>query len=183
MIALVTGGSASGKSAIAEDLAVRLQGRKRCYLATMEATDEESIRRITRHRELRKEKGFETVERSRNLPEIQHQLEQFDVVLLECLTNLAANEMFHEGVDAKKMVQEIKSAIRTLSRTESWLVIVSGDVFGDGGGYEPGTTCYQQALGELNSYAASMADVVIEAVCGIKLIHKGKEILINEGII
>ena len=55
MIALVTGGSASGKSAIAEDLAVRLQGRKRCYLATMEATDEESIRRISRHRELRKE--------------------------------------------------------------------------------------------------------------------------------
>jgi len=97
MIALVTGGSASGKSAIAEDLAVRLQGRKRCYLATMEATDEESIRRISRHRELRKEKGFETVERSRNLPEIQDQLEQFDVVLLECLTNLAANEMFHYG--------------------------------------------------------------------------------------
>ena len=183
MIALVTGGSASGKSAIAEDLAVRLQGRKRCYLATMEATDEESIRRISRHRELRKEKGFETVERSRNLPEIQDQLEQFDVVLLECLTNLAANEMFHESSDTKNMVQELKTALRTLSRTKSWLVIVSGDVFGDGGNYDKGTICYQHALGELNSYAASMADVVIEAVCGIKLIHKGKELLINEGII
>jgi adenosylcobinamide kinase/adenosylcobinamide-phosphate guanylyltransferase len=48
MIALVTGGSASGKSAIAEDLVVRLKGENRCYLATMEAMDEESIQRITK---------------------------------------------------------------------------------------------------------------------------------------
>ena len=183
MIALIIGGSASGKSAISEDLAMRLQGRKRCYLATMEAVDEESVRRISRHRELRKEKGFETVERSRDLLGIQDQLEQFDVVLLECLTNLVANEMFHESADAMNTVQDLKTALRTLSRTESWLVIVSGDVFGDGGEYGTETSCYQQALGELNSYAASMADVVIEAVCGIRLIHKGKELLINEGIL
>jgi adenosylcobinamide kinase/adenosylcobinamide-phosphate guanylyltransferase len=183
MIALVTGGSASGKSAIAEDLVVRLKGENRCYLATMEAMDEESIQRIKRHLELRKERGFVTVEKSRNLSGIRHELEQFDVILLECLTNLVANEMFQGSLNVNDMVQKLKTDLKTIFRTEGWLVVVTGDVFGDGTDYEMETVFYQQVLGELNGYLASMADLVIEAVCGIKLVHKGKELLINEGII
>lgn len=53
MMTLVVGGSASGKSAWAEELAVRSPGRPRIYIATMEPFDEECLRRIDRHRQIR----------------------------------------------------------------------------------------------------------------------------------
>jgi adenosylcobinamide kinase/adenosylcobinamide-phosphate guanylyltransferase len=91
--------------------------------------------------------------------------------------------MFQGSLNVNDMVQKLKTDLKTIFRTEGWLVVVTGDVFGDGTDYEMETVFYQQVLGELNGYLASMADLVIEAVCGIKLVHKGKELLINEGII
>ena len=52
MIALVTGGASSGKSAYAESLACALPG-PRFYLAAMKPYGEEGARRIARHRALR----------------------------------------------------------------------------------------------------------------------------------
>ena len=67
MVYLVTGGSGSGKSAFAENLAVKLKKQTLhgglYYIATMHCYDEESKKRISRHREMRKDKCFETIER------------------------------------------------------------------------------------------------------------------------
>ena len=49
MFSLITGGSASGKSAFAEDLVMSLPGR-RIYLAAMERSGTESLERIEKHR-------------------------------------------------------------------------------------------------------------------------------------
>ena len=58
MITLITGGSGSGKSAYAEEQ-VLLEGEaRRIYIATMYPYDEESHRRIDRHRRMRAGKGF-----------------------------------------------------------------------------------------------------------------------------
>ena len=57
MLALVIGGSGSGKSAWAENLAASL-GEQRLYIATMQPFDEECSRRIARHIEMRREKNF-----------------------------------------------------------------------------------------------------------------------------
>ena len=62
MVTLVTGGSGSGKSAFAEQEIVRLGKRRRIYIATMKPWDEECRRRIERHRLMRADKQFETVE-------------------------------------------------------------------------------------------------------------------------
>ena len=62
MMILVTGGSGSGKSAFAEDCVLALGEKKRIYIATMFPFDEESKKRVARHRNMRKGKGFETVE-------------------------------------------------------------------------------------------------------------------------
>ena len=51
MIVLVIGGSGRGKSAWAERLAVALPGVARVYLATMQAADGESLRRVERHQQ------------------------------------------------------------------------------------------------------------------------------------
>ena len=62
MIAVVTGGAASGKSAFAESLALSLPG-PHAYVATMRNShDEETEARIARHRSMRAGKGFVTVE-------------------------------------------------------------------------------------------------------------------------
>ena len=63
MFHVVTGGSGSGKSAFAEQCILDCQGNKRIYIATMYPFDEESHRRIARHRAMRAEKKFTTIER------------------------------------------------------------------------------------------------------------------------
>ena len=52
MMILVTGGSGSGKSAFAEETVLSLGEARRIYIATMQAFDEESHRRIRRHRHI-----------------------------------------------------------------------------------------------------------------------------------
>lgn len=94
MLVVVTGGSGSGKSAFAEETVLSFGEARRIYIATMQAFDEESHRRIRRHRRMRSGKGFETVERYTALDELV--LPKGSVVLLECMSNLVANEMFRE---------------------------------------------------------------------------------------
>ena len=94
MLVVVTGGSGSGKSAFAEETILSLGEARRIYIATMQAFDEESHRRIRRHRHMRAGKGFETIERYTELDELL--IPKDCVVLLECMSNLVANEMFRE---------------------------------------------------------------------------------------
>ena len=62
MLILLTGGSACGKSSYGEKLAV--SGPKPLYyIAAMQPYDDECLKKIARHRELRKDKGFLTIER------------------------------------------------------------------------------------------------------------------------
>ena len=94
MLIVVTGGSGSGKSQYAEDQVVQLSREmsgdaKLYYIATMYPFDEESHKRIARHRDMRREKNFETVEQYTNLKELEFPKES--IVLLECMSNLTAN--------------------------------------------------------------------------------------------
>ena len=51
MVALIIGGSGSGKSEFAEKLAARISdGHEKYYIATMEIFDEESEKKAERHR-------------------------------------------------------------------------------------------------------------------------------------
>ena len=95
MFYVVTGGSGSGKSAYAENLVLSLGEGRRIYIATMMSFDDESTKRIARHRKMREGKQFETVECYTGLDSIR--LKKDDIVLLECMSNLAANEMYAQG--------------------------------------------------------------------------------------
>ena len=66
MLHVVTGGSGSGKSVYAETELLRLAKQNNCkkyYIATMEPFGNETLKKIARHREMRKDKGFDTLER------------------------------------------------------------------------------------------------------------------------
>ena len=70
MIALVIGGSGSGKSAYAEQMAVKAAGNGSLYyVATMQVCDEEGKKKVERHQKMRAGKGFLTIAQPRRLKE------------------------------------------------------------------------------------------------------------------
>lgn len=180
MIALITGGAASGKSELAEAVSNALGG-KVAYIATMQPFGEEANKRIARHLKLREGKGFLTVERYTDLAGVSESLkDRADTLLIECLSNLCANELFSlEGAGANT-VSAILDGVCALSKRYLNLVIVTNEVFSDGVSYDQATMEYQQKLGELNLRLAEMADSVVEVVCGIPLFHKDQSGRIKE---
>ena len=86
MIVLVTGGSGCGKSTWAEKLIASLPNENRVYIATMQVYDEESVKRVERHRAQRADKGFRTIECEKDLASAD--IEDDSIVLLEDLVNL-----------------------------------------------------------------------------------------------
>lgn len=219
---MVYGGSASGKSSYAESIAMSLQGDGRLlYIATMypykwntTELDPETMQRIERHRAMRADKGFDTVECYRHVEHIVAKRQ--DVLLLECMSNLLANEMYLEpdaddggrpetmsevektgvdgnvGSDVEKtgiggnassdmaetmspVSKKIVQALVDLSTRVQDLVIVTNDVFSDGGGltYDESTREYVKNLAEINCALAREAATVTEIVCGISVKIKG----------
>lgn len=172
MMVLVIGGSGSGKSSYAEEITVSLSKphMKRYYLATMQVYDEEGQRRIKRHRALRSGKGFFTIEQP---TAIENALEQMEagkhVALLECISNLTANEMFTQDrtVSEIQITEDIINGITLLKEKTAHLVVVSNNVFEDGVIYDTSTMEYIHAMGVINRTLATLADQVIEVVAGI----------------
>lgn len=166
MIYLVTGGSGCGKSTWAEKLVHTMPMEKRVYIATMQVYDEESVKRVERHRAQRADKGFGTIECEKDLASAP--VEADSIVLLEDLVNLVANEMFDGG-----SVERIVPALKDLARRCKYLVMVTNDVFSDGITYAESTQEYLRCLANVNREAAMLADAVIEVVYSIPLALKG----------
>ncbi|WP_297232550.1 bifunctional adenosylcobinamide kinase/adenosylcobinamide-phosphate guanylyltransferase [uncultured Flavonifractor sp.] len=173
MLILVSGGSASGKSEFAESLVTSSGLERRIYLATMQVWDDESVRRVERHRQMRAGKGFETVECPTALADAP--LPPGCAVLLEDLSNLCANEYFSpDGTDGT--LDRVLSGLRRAADRAELLVVVTNELFSDGMDYDPVTLDYLSVLGELNRRTAALADQVYEVVCGIPVAWKGERV-------
>lgn len=174
MIVFVIGGSGSGKSAYAEKRLLAMEAEKKHYIATMRVFDEEGKKRVEKHRTMRREKGFLTIEKPIDLGEIA--LDAGDAWMLECVSNLLANEMFtEEGIrDEKEMVDKILKDISSLIEQTADGVIVSNNIFEDGENYDDAMASYIKALGGINQALAAMADEVIEVVVGIPVTLKSQ---------
>lgn len=172
MFIVVTGGSGSGKSAYAESLIVQSEIKKRYYIATMVCSDEESRQRIQRHRKMRAGKGFETLEIPIGLKNVH--VPENSAVLLECMSNLSANEMFagDKPGDAASVTAQIMKEIHRLKAECELLVVVTNEVFSDGRTYDEMTEEYLKCLGMINTQMAQIADEVTEVVYTIPIIHK-----------
>lgn len=166
MLITVTGGSGSGKSAYAEELVLRQGRKKRYYIATMRPWDQECLEKIERHRQMRAKKQFETLECYEDLD--QTEIPEGSVVLLECLSNLAANEYYRED-QAEPAFERIMRGIRCLRRQADVLVVVTNEVFSDGGRYSQETRDYMELLGRLNRALGKESDQVTEVVFGLPL--------------
>ena len=184
MITLIIGGSGSGKSAYAENYMNSIsEDRKKYYIATMQIYDEEGKRKVERHRMLRGGKGFSTIEQPLDIGNAAEKLEDGDkTALLECISNLTANEMFLEEVPGTEEVitEKIIGGIAVLNRELTHLVIVSNNVFEDGNVYDKTTMAYIRAMGRINQKLAEMADEVVEVVVGIPIVIKAKNVSLQK---
>ena len=217
MITLVTGGSGSGKSAYAESLLYSCEGI-RDYIATMQIYDAEGEKKVERHRKLRAGKGFLTIESPMNVGKIQFGCagesgqaqyrqeaerkgqcsSEKKSALLECMSNLVANEMFppvdasgmqaaeaekealddpenmkdYDTAQISRVSKKVLKEVSILSENVAELVIVTNNVFEDGVSYDQSTMNYIKAMGIVNRGLAAMAERVVEVVAGIPVAVK-----------
>ena len=208
MITLITGGSGSGKSAYAEKYICYVSNEKgykeKYYIATMQVFDDEGQRKIDRHRRLRAGKGFITIEQPRDIQNAVSKLQSESSLktgrsaLLECMSNLVANEMFSpvdaSGIQAaeaekdaldnpenmkdydtaqiSRVSKKVLKEVSILSENVAELVIVTNNVFEDGVCYDESTMNYIKAMGIVNRGLAAMAERVVEVVAGIPVTVK-----------
>ena len=185
MMTLILGGSGSGKSAYAESYCLSCTGTDagKYYIATMQIWDDEMQKKVDRHHKMRAGKGFVTIERPRAVEEAAAQIAgqqkpgQPCVALLECLSNLTANEMFVGEIPEEReaVIRRVLAGIGELARQTEQLVIVTNNVFEDGICYDAATMEYIEALGRINEALAQRADAVIEVVAGIPVWLKGEK--------
>ena len=167
MIYFISGGSGSGKSALAERVCAALGGR--CiYIATMPVYTDEDRKKVARHHALRAGRGFETMEMPGRLTAVPEEA----TVLLECLSTFTANRMF-SGETEENWAETLWAELLPLLRRKGHTVIVSADVSGDGADYGEGTEAYRRVLNELACRLCAAADAAVETVCGIPLVRKG----------
>lgn len=174
MIELITGGSGSGKSEYAErricSAHEKNMERPLVYIATMQPYGAEGHERVKRHRKLRRGKGFDTLECYTGIDGLS--ITEGSDVILECIGNLVANEMFSSATADAGCVSRIKRGIDTLARNCKNLCIVTNEVFSDGIKYDAGTDMYMRAIAEVNIYIASIADRVTEVVFSVPITIK-----------
>ena len=168
---LIIGGAASGKSEYAEGCVMALGGEK-IYLAAMKPFGDEARRRIERHRKLRAGKGFETIEKYTGIGEAAAAIKD-KTVLIECMSNLTANEIYDpEGAGKAYAQKAIMDGIEQINDSCRHLVVVTLDVFEDGITYDEETEDFRRMLADVNRQLAAMSDQVTRVIYGIPVTIK-----------
>lgn len=164
MTVLIIGYPESGKSKIAEDMAMELSAPgERIYLATMIPYGDEGRKRVERHRAMRSGKGFATMEVPYDV--YAAVMEMGDAagsrtVLLECVSNLVANEMFERRSAPEAVVDKITEDVTKLSSLARDLIIVSNH-YEISDGFDEETRLYSKTLDAVNEKLKDIADRVI----------------------
>lgn len=188
MITLILGGARSGKSAFAEERALKIGStpQERCYLAAGVACDSEMEKRIALHRQ-RREGKFYTVEEPYALAEALLKIEaQTKVVLIDCLTTWLGNlsyRAFQEGQDeaetyrrygdSLEVFPEIESLCQALPQIRAEVILISNEL---GQGLVPAdlsSRLFRDRHGRMNQRLAALADRVVLITAGLPMYLKG----------
>lgn len=191
MIVFVSGGARSGKSAVAERLALELraanagQGEALYYLATARTSDAEMAQRIERHRRQRGS-GWHTLEAPLAVTEALAQVPLGSTVLLDCLTLWASQWLFQSEGDPLSSAEpgeegwsnsqlearglaELEATLECARQRKLSLVVVSNDL---NEGLPPQETLvwrYVAFLQQLHCWLAGEAQRVIEVAAGVAI--------------
>ena len=167
----VSGGSKCGKSDFAENLAKGMaeeKGLPLFYVATMIPKDNEDLLRVDKHREKRKDKGFQTLELKTPedietfLPDISQ-----GVFLIDSVTAILENTIFdeHYNIDENGWKSVADSLIQFMDKCKN-LVFVSDFIYSDGVEYDQYTETYRKNLALCDRRLAEKCDQVWEVTFG-----------------
>lgn len=125
MLILIGGGVRCGKSTFALALARRL-GKRRGYIATAQARDDEMALRIERHIQ---ERGadFRTIEAPINVVEALAAAGNVDVVVLDCLTLWLANLLLRSDA-LSEILRQVDRFIETARSKNFHTIVVTNEV-------------------------------------------------------
>lgn len=157
---LITGGARSGKSQLAEKLALRPTG-KAIYIATSEIHDDEMAQRIDAHR-ARRGPEWHDFHAPIDLSAALKETDGSDPRLVDCLTLWLTNLILSD-LDWDAAAQDL---IDTLSAQSAPVVFVTNEV---GAGIVPENELarrFRDAAGLLNQRIASNVDTVYFCVSG-----------------
>ncbi|MCM3772619.1 bifunctional adenosylcobinamide kinase/adenosylcobinamide-phosphate guanylyltransferase [Priestia aryabhattai] len=182
MIIFISGGVRSGKSRAAENMVQTFCTKRAVYIATSRQTDNEMQKRIQLHQTERQAANtpWVTIEQSVDLQQILPNLQSDDVILLDCVTNWLANELFltEKRWQTKEGKQHVLchmiKALNKLFAQSQTVVLVSNELF-EAGVLEEPTCSYMHMLGKLHQYIVEKADVAICVEAGLYRFKKGKE--------
>ncbi len=180
-IIYITGGARSGKSLFAENM-IKEKYKNKIYLATAIPFDDEMKDRIEKHKKQRG-RNWKTIEHYKNLSEIlKSHIEGYDVVLLDCVTNMVTNFMVLEDeydwdkitmpeVDKirKKIINEVESLISFIKENNIDMVAVSNEI---GLGLVPSTPLgrhFRDIGGKINQIIAQASDEAYLVVSGLNI--------------
>ena len=169
---LIIGGARSGKSRLAQDMALK-SGGDILFVATAEAGDEEMKQRIEKHRKTRPS-AWVTLEATTHIgSQITKNIGSAKTVVVDCITLLLNNvfQQFDESVDEnlieEAVLAEIKELIDCQGNVAASFIIVSNEL---GLGIVPAdrvSRLYRDLLGKANQMLAERADEVYMMLAGI----------------
>lgn len=178
MIAFVSGGARSGKSAYGERLACawqRQRGGMRYYLATASVggSDTEMAARIARHRRERGA-GWSTLEVPVALDRALADVTPESTVLLDCLTLWASQVLYASELDEAAALEVLTGALATARARRLALVVVSNDVNEGLPPEDSETRRYIAFLQAAHRQVAAQADTVVQVIAGLPQLWKGR---------
>jgi adenosylcobinamide kinase/adenosylcobinamide-phosphate guanylyltransferase len=173
VLTFVIGGSRSGKSAFAQQLAEQTDAA-RFFLAACPDLDAEMHERIRRHRQDRQGRNWQTIEEPLNLVEALGRCPAQATVLIDCLTLWISNLMHKaEQDDAEITEDQMTLAAEQLGKAaccrQGQIIMVANEV---GLGIVPDSAAarrFRDLAGRCNQTIAALADQVFFVCCGIPL--------------
>ena len=167
-VVLITGGSRSGKSTYAENLALSLSERP-VYLATARIWDEEFRERVLRH-QARRGPQWTNIEEEKDLS--RHDLTG-RVVVVDCLTLWCTNFFFDLESDVDRSLEAAKAEFDRFTEQDATFIFVTNEIGMGGTSDNEIQRKFTDLQGWMNQYVAAHADEVILMACGIPVKIKG----------
>jgi adenosylcobinamide kinase / adenosylcobinamide-phosphate guanylyltransferase len=170
-ITFITGGARSGKSRLAEELAMK-QGEPLLYIATAACGDREITERIARHQE-RRGAAWQTIEEQYDLAgTLAGHDNWFKAILVDCVTLWLTNLLL-KFEDKKAVLEEVRRTASLFPSLNTPLFLVSNEV---GMGIIPDNPlgrAFCDLSGEANEILAAAANEVYVMFSGLPLKIKG----------
>ncbi len=167
LLTFITGGARSGKSRLAEELALR-HGEPLLYIATGYPGDEEMSARITRHQE-RRGSAWQTIEEPLDLASVLTGHDGwFRATLVDCITLWLTNQLLATEDDSL-ILANVRSLAGISRGLQTPLILVSNEV---GMGIVPDNRLarrFRDLAGEANEILAAAAHEVYVTFAGLPL--------------